>query len=60
MAFSAVTEAFLAEHLGGRFEPIGKDFDGSTIQVPTGADDVPGLAENVPAETAKKGDAGRQ
>jgi dipeptidyl aminopeptidase/acylaminoacyl peptidase len=58
MAFSAVTEAFLAEHLGGRFEPIGKDFEGSTIRVPTGAENVPGLVGKVPAETAKKGDAG--
>ncbi len=45
LAFNAVTEAFLARQLGGRYEPIGSDFDGSTITVPTGADDVPGLAE---------------
>jgi len=45
MAFNAVTEAFLARQLGGRFEPIGNDFQGSTIQVPVGADQVPGLAE---------------
>jgi dipeptidyl aminopeptidase/acylaminoacyl peptidase len=45
MAFNAVTEAFLARQLGGRFEPIGKDFEGSTIQVPAGADQVPGVAE---------------
>jgi dipeptidyl aminopeptidase/acylaminoacyl peptidase len=43
LAFNAVTEAFLAQHLGGRFEPIGTAFDGSKITVPTGADDVPGL-----------------
>ncbi|MGD9636173.1 MAG: alpha/beta fold hydrolase [Pirellulales bacterium] len=52
MSFNAVTEAFLAEQLGGRFEPVGKDFDGSTIKVPAGADDVPGLAESL--ESAKK------
>ncbi len=45
MSFNAVMEAFLAEQLGGRFEPVGKDFDGSTIEVPAGADDVPGLDE---------------
>ncbi|RQW77926.1 MAG: S9 family peptidase, partial [Methanothrix sp.] len=28
LSFYAVAEAFLAEHLGGRFEPIGKDFRG--------------------------------
>jgi hypothetical protein len=43
LSFNAVTEAFLAEHLGGRCEPIGQAFDGSTITVPTGAEDVPGL-----------------
>ena len=42
-AFNAVTEAFLAEHLGGRYEPVGDDFAGSTISVPTGADGVGGL-----------------
>lgn len=43
LAFYAVTEAFLAEHLGGRYEPIGDDFAGSTISVPEGAEQVPGL-----------------
>lgn len=52
MSFNAVMEAFLAEQLGGRFEPVGKDFEGSTIQVPAGADDVPGLSESL--EPAKK------
>ena len=45
MSFNAVSEAFLAKHLGGRFEPIGDDLEGATLQVPAGADDVPGLAE---------------
>ncbi len=45
LSFNAVTEAFLAEYLGGRYEPIGGDFKGSSITVPAGADDVPGLAE---------------
>jgi len=43
MAFSAVTEAFLAKHLGGRCEPIGDDMVGSTMKVETGGDLVPGL-----------------
>jgi len=43
MSFNAVTEAFLAQYLGGRFEPIGKDFEGSTVTVPVGAEYVPGL-----------------
>ncbi len=45
MSFNAVTEAFLGEHLGGAVEPIGDDFDGSSIQVPTGADQVTGVTE---------------
>ncbi len=43
----AVTDAFLAEHLGGRYEPIGDDFEGSSIIVECGAEEVPGLAEAV-------------
>ena len=53
LSFNAVTEAFLAECLGGRFEPIGRDFAGASLTVPEGARHVPGLAEalaeNVPA-----------
>ncbi len=45
LAFWAVTEAFLAEHLGGRYEPIGDAFEGSTLTAPQGAELVPGLAE---------------
>jgi dipeptidyl aminopeptidase/acylaminoacyl peptidase len=44
LAFNAVTELFLAKHLGGRFEPIGNDFEGSSILVPFGADDLSGLS----------------
>jgi dipeptidyl aminopeptidase/acylaminoacyl peptidase len=43
LSFNAVVEAFLSRHLGGRVESVGRDFEGSTITVPTGADDVPGL-----------------
>ena len=31
--------------LGGRFEPIGKDFEGSSVAVSTGAEHIPGLKE---------------
>ena len=54
MAFNAVTEAFLAECLGGRSEPVGDDFEGSTIQVPTGAGGVPGLAEALAVPAASE------
>jgi len=47
LAFNAVTEAFLAVHLGGRYEAIGDAFAGSTITVPAGAADVPGLVEKL-------------
>ncbi|MBI2826927.1 MAG: S9 family peptidase [Planctomycetia bacterium] len=45
LSFNAVSEAFLAEHLGGRYETIGDAFTGSSILVPAGADQVPGLAQ---------------
>ncbi|TWT77964.1 Prolyl tripeptidyl peptidase precursor [Posidoniimonas polymericola] len=49
-SFNAVTEAFLAENLGGRFEPIGPAFDGASIRVPVGADEVPGLKDELSEE----------
>lgn len=48
MSFNAIAEAFLAKHLGGRFEPFGEDFRGSSVTVPNGADQVPGLNEALP------------
>ena len=45
MSFSAVAEAFLAGILEGRFEPIGEDFEGTSITVPTGAEQVSGLVD---------------
>ena len=53
LSFYAVTEAFLAEHLGGRAEPFGESFEGSTITVPVGAPDIAGL-EAALAEEAPK------
>ncbi len=44
LSFNAVVEAYLSQHLGGRFQPVGNDFRGSSITVPRGADEVPGLA----------------
>lgn len=49
LAFNAVAEAFLAAHLGGRSEPVGDDFKGSSITVPTGAAQVTGVQEALPA-----------
>jgi dipeptidyl aminopeptidase/acylaminoacyl peptidase len=42
-SFTAVAEMFLAKHLGGRFEPVGDDFAGSTIAFKAGRDLIPGL-----------------
>jgi dipeptidyl aminopeptidase/acylaminoacyl peptidase len=49
-SFNAVTEAFLAEHLGGRYEPVGSDFENSSIYIPAGVDGVPGVGEALPAD----------
>ncbi|CAO3423154.1 Dipeptidyl anminopeptidase [Azospirillum doebereinerae] len=38
LAFHAVAEAFLARHLGGRAEPIGDAFAGSSIAIQPGSD----------------------
>ncbi|HUN80534.1 MAG TPA: S9 family peptidase [Phycisphaerae bacterium] len=46
-SFNAITEAFLSQHLGGRYEPIGGDFKGSSVTVPEGADHVPGLTSSL-------------
>ena len=43
MSFNAVAEGFLAEHLGGRFQPMSEDMTGSSITVPEGAEGVKGL-----------------
>ncbi len=43
MSFYSVAEHFLAAHLGGRSEPFGADFKGSSITVPAGAELIPGL-----------------
>jgi dipeptidyl aminopeptidase/acylaminoacyl peptidase len=42
-SFKAVVEAFLAAHLGGRCEPVGDDFEGSTIKFRAGRELIPGL-----------------
>ncbi len=42
-AFNAVTEAFLAANLGGRWEPLADQLDDSSVLAPVGADRVPGL-----------------
>jgi hypothetical protein len=45
LSFYAIAEAFLAQHLGGRYEPVGGDFKGANFTVRAGASQVPGLAK---------------
>src|SRR3954471_17153607 len=47
-SFNAVAEVFLAQHLGGSYQPIGEDFHGGSITVPSGADQVYGLGDALP------------
>jgi dipeptidyl aminopeptidase/acylaminoacyl peptidase len=53
LSFYAIAEGFLSQCLGGRAEPIGRDFDGSSVTVPDGAEIVPGLAEAVRERSSK-------
>jgi dipeptidyl aminopeptidase/acylaminoacyl peptidase len=43
ISFYAVAEGFLSKCLGGRAEPIGNDFAGSSLKVNAGADYIEGL-----------------
>jgi hypothetical protein len=43
-SFNAVLELFLAQHLGGRAEPVGDDFAGSSIELRAGRELISGLA----------------
>jgi len=44
LSFYAVTEAFLSECQGGRYQELGDDFANSSIQIPHGAEFIPGIA----------------
>ena len=47
-SFNAVAEIFLAQCLGGPYEPIGEDFKGSSISVPAGKDQIFGVGDALP------------
>jgi dipeptidyl aminopeptidase/acylaminoacyl peptidase len=55
-SFNAVLEMFLAEHLGGRAEPVGDDFAGSTIEFKAGHELISGLAVSS-SQSRTSGDA---
>lgn len=42
-SFNAVAEVFLAQCLGGPYEPFGKDLEGASLTVPAGKDQITGL-----------------
>ncbi len=44
-SFYAIMEVFLANCLGGRSQPIGNALDGSSTQVPVGAEHITGLQD---------------
>ena len=50
MSFYAVAEVFLAQHLGGIYQPTGEDLQNSTITVPGGAEHVFGLGDALSAK----------
>lgn len=52
ISFNAVTETFLAQCLGGSYEPIGKDFEGASITVPEGKEQIEGLSAALPTKEA--------
>jgi dipeptidyl aminopeptidase/acylaminoacyl peptidase len=45
MSFAAVAEAFLGQCLGGASQPFGNELGDSSVTVPLGAENVPGLRE---------------
>ncbi len=49
ISFYAVAEGFLAKCLGGRAEPIGNDFAGSSLKVKDGAEYIHGLPQALKA-----------
>ena len=44
-AFNAVAETFLAQCLGGSYQPAGDEIRASTMKVPAGADQIYGLTD---------------
>jgi acylaminoacyl-peptidase len=46
IAFKAIMEAFLARHLGGRAEPAGDDFKGSSHEIRAGGKVLQGINLN--------------
>jgi dipeptidyl aminopeptidase/acylaminoacyl peptidase len=43
LSYIAIAEAFFARHLGGAIEPVGRDFEGSSHEVRSGAEILRGI-----------------
>jgi dipeptidyl aminopeptidase/acylaminoacyl peptidase len=52
-SFFAITEVFLAQNLGGRYQPLSDELEGSSVAVSVGGEHIPGLAA---ALTARRDD----
>lgn len=48
-SFFAITEVFLAQNLGGRYQPLSDELEGSSVAVPVGGEHIPGLASALSA-----------
>ena len=48
-SFNAISESFLAVHLGGRCEPFGHDLTGSSLEVREGIGGIAGLEDALDA-----------
>ena len=49
LSFTALSEVFLAQCLGGPYQPFGSDLKGSSLTVPVGADHIWGLPDALAA-----------
>lgn len=47
MSFYAITEAFLSQHLGGKFQAIDNDFNNSSVEIIEGKDQLMSLEKNL-------------
>jgi len=52
-AFNAVAEAFLSEHLGGRFEEMSAEMPGTTMLIPAGVDGIPEMPPSLKEKVTK-------
>jgi hypothetical protein len=54
ISFNSISEAFFATHLGGRWEPFGKDLHGSSLEVREGVGEIAELRECLDRQRLKR------